>query len=63
MANSETVKPKKRRGPKPTGHGVPVTVRLQPDQLLALDAWATKQDDAPSRPEAIRRLISQAIDR
>jgi ribbon-helix-helix CopG family protein len=36
-------------------------VRLQPDQLAAVDAWAAKQHDAPSRPEAIRRLVSQAL--
>lgn len=36
-------------------------VRLQPDQLAALDAWRAAQDDQPSRPEAIRRLLDRAL--
>lgn len=32
-------------------------VRLEPDQFAALDAWSAKQKPAPSRPEAIRRLV------
>jgi hypothetical protein len=34
---------------------------LVPDQLDQLDAWRAKQDDAPSRPEAIRRLLAKAL--
>jgi len=26
-----------------------------------LDTWIDKQDDAPSRPEAIRRLLAKAL--
>ena len=48
---------KKRRGPPPTGKGVQVVVRLQPDPLAALDKWAEKQPDRPTRAEAIRRLV------
>jgi len=51
----ETVTPKKRRGPAPTGKGVPVLVRLSPAQLAELDAWRAAQPDKPSRPEALRR--------
>jgi hypothetical protein len=29
--------------------------------IAALDAWAAKQDQRPSRPEAIRRLVALAI--
>lgn len=36
-------------------------VRLQPDLLTALDEWATNQPDAPSRPEAVRRLVAKAL--
>jgi hypothetical protein len=36
-------------------------VRLQPPDLAALDAWIKVQDDGPSRPEAIRRLVLQAF--
>jgi hypothetical protein len=38
-------------------------VRLQPDQLAALDRWISAQPDPkPSKPEAIRRLIERGID-
>ena len=36
-------------------------VRLQPDNLAALDAYIASQPDAPSRPEAIRRLIELGL--
>jgi hypothetical protein len=36
-------------------------VRLQPDQLGKLDAWRSAQDDEPSRPEAVRRLLDKAL--
>jgi anti-sigma factor RsiW len=35
-----------------------VTVRLPPDQLAALDAWITTNPDAPTRAEAIRRIVA-----
>jgi hypothetical protein len=53
----KTVVAKKKRGPAPTGKGVPVVVRMQPMPLAALDKWVTKQKDRPTRPEAIRRLV------
>ena len=50
--------PKKRRGRPPTGgRRGGVMVRLEDDQFAALDRWIAKQDDQPSRPEAIRRLV------
>jgi hypothetical protein len=57
----QTVLAKKRRGPPPTGKGVQVVVRLQPDPLIALDRWAGKQADQPTRAEAIRRLIALGL--
>ncbi len=36
-------------------------VRLQPHGLAAVDAWRKKQEDLPSRPEAIRRLLEAAL--
>ena len=60
MTKQETLITKKR-GPKPTGVGTLIGVRLQPDQLAEIDAWATAQEDSPSRPEAIRRLVSGAL--
>lgn len=56
MVGQQTLQPKKR-GPKPTGQGTPVQVRLQPDQLAALDRWREAQSPAPTRPEAVRQLI------
>jgi hypothetical protein len=38
-----------------------IGVRIQPDQMKALDVWISDQDDRPSRPEAIRRLVEQAL--
>lgn len=46
--------PRKRRGPKPTGKGLLIGVRLQPDLLSALDRFATKEHKAMSRPKALR---------
>ncbi len=57
----QTVLAKKRRGPAPTGKGVQVVVRLQPDPLTALDKWAVKQSDQPTRAEAIRRLVELGL--
>jgi len=51
----------KKRGRPATGQGEPVMVRLQPKTLSKLDAWIRKQADAPTRPEAIRRLLEQAF--
>lgn len=38
-----------------------IGVRLQPDDLAALDAWIAMQADQPSRPEAIRQLIASSL--
>ncbi|TPG13164.1 hypothetical protein EAH84_07125 [Sphingomonas oligophenolica] len=52
----------KNLGGRPrTGIGTPVMVRLQPDQLGALDQWIANHETAPSRPEAIRQLLEQAL--
>lgn len=32
-------------------------LRLQPEPLDALDAFAASEKDAPSRPEAVRRIL------
>lgn len=56
----KTAIPKKRRGPKPTGWGTPVMLRLQPDLLAWVDAERAKLDPQPTRPEFIRQLIEKA---
>jgi hypothetical protein len=46
---------------KPSAIGTPVLVRLQPDQLKAIDAWRRDQENMPSRAEAIRRLAARDL--
>ena len=38
-----------------------VGVRLQREQLAALDEWIAHQRHNPSRPEAIRMLLKEAL--
>jgi hypothetical protein len=57
----QTVISQKKRGPPATGKGEPIMVRIQPDGLMALDGWIKRQDDKPTRPEAIRRLLEKAL--
>ncbi|NVN88589.1 MAG: hypothetical protein HXX15_21125 [Rhodopseudomonas sp.] len=62
MAKSIRDIPKKKRGrPSTGGRGAGVMVRLDPEQLSSLDTWIEKQESGPSRPEAIRRLVDQAL--
>lgn len=42
-------------------NATPVTVRLAPEQLAALDAWIERQNFPSSRPMAIRMLIQVAL--
>lgn len=58
MKKSISVNKKSRGRPKKKGGVHPVTaVRLSPEIGTAVDQWATRQDDEPSRSEAIRRLV------
>lgn len=60
MADQEkAVTAQRRRGPVPTGKGVQVVVRMQPDLLAWLDAQREQLDPPPSRPEFIRRILDQ----
>jgi hypothetical protein len=56
---------KKKRGRKvTTGKGTLIGVRLLSGNLSALDAWiAAQPEPRPSRPEAIRRLLAEALGR
>lgn len=51
----------KKRGRPATGQGTPVVVRMQPEQLAAVDNWAASEDDVPTRPEAVRRLVARGL--
>jgi hypothetical protein len=44
-------------GRKPTGRDPARTFRLSDEFMATLDAWSARQDDAPTRSEAIRRLV------
>ena len=44
-----------------TGKGEIIGVRIQPSQLSALDSWIADQPRRTSRPEAIRRLVEEAL--
>ncbi|WP_338531467.1 hypothetical protein [Nitratireductor thuwali] len=46
--------PHRKRGPRATGKGTPVLVRLQPDLLRALDMFIDRSGGRMSRPEALR---------
>ena len=52
----------KRRG-RPAGrtYSSSIPVRLTPAQLEGFDAWREAQPDKPSRSEAIRRLVEEAL--
>jgi hypothetical protein len=57
----QSVLSQKKRGPPATGKGELIGVRVQPDLMKDLDEWRSSQDDSPSRPEAIRRLLQTAF--
>jgi hypothetical protein len=53
---------KKKRGRPKTGIGPHVGLRLYPEMQERLDAWIAKQGEPDlGRPEAIRRLLDQAL--
>lgn len=47
----------KRPGRPATGKDPVRTFRLSDEFMGKVDAWAARQDDAPGRSEAIRRLV------
>ena len=58
MVNATEKMDAKKRGRPATGSGVPVQVRLQPDQLEWLDSRCAELE--MSRPAAIRYLLEWA---
>lgn len=44
-----------------SGRGQFIGVRIQPELLTKLDDFRRNQHDIPTRPEAMRRLIEQAL--
>jgi hypothetical protein len=55
---SDNTKPKWKRSAE---KGTLVGVRLQPDDLAAVDQWAAKQKEPHTRPEAMRALIRKGL--
>lgn len=51
----------KKRGRPATGQGVLLGVRLHPEPLKALDAFAADQTENVSRPEAIRIIVTKYL--
>lgn len=53
---------KKTKKGRPPVDSEAVNVRIEREGLNALDDWRRSQDDLPSRPEAIRRLIAKGLE-
>ena len=47
----------KNRGGRPPVNATPVTVRVPPELLAALDSYSTHADGNPGRPETVRRIM------
>jgi hypothetical protein len=52
---------KRKRGRPATGNDPMMALRMSPELKIEVDDWAAKQADQPSRSEAIRRLVEQAL--
>ena len=52
---------KKRGRPPGEKYAAPIPVRLTPEQIIDMDAWRHAQKIPPSRSEAIRRLVEEAL--
>lgn len=59
---SNQVETKKRGRPVGRVFTVVIPTRYTPEQVDAVDAWAAEQPDPkPTRAEAIRRLVEEAL--
>jgi hypothetical protein len=58
--NMKTKPARKAGRPKSTGAGTPMMVRMHDPQIAAIDAWI--KDSDISRPEAIRQLVTWALE-
>jgi hypothetical protein len=52
-----------RGRPVTTGKGDPVMVRILPPLMASLDDWLSQQEPQPSRPEAIRQILTDYLKR
>jgi hypothetical protein len=53
----------KKRGRPATGTSPTIGVRCGPDLVGKIDEWRSGQRPIPSLPEAIRRLVEQALEK
>src|SRR4051794_12051876 len=60
MARSISRTEKRGRG-RPRVNPTSIHLSLPPIQLEQVDSWIAQQEDGPSRPEAIRRLLATAL--
>jgi hypothetical protein len=51
----------KKRGRPATGNDPVRAMRLSDEFIATVDGWAAQQNDAPSRSEAIRRLVELGL--
>ena len=52
---------KKKTVGRPRVHSTATMVRLPPFMVREIDNWRRQQQDLPTRPEAIRRLLKEAL--
>ena len=53
---------KKKMGRPPTD-SEPVMIRMQPAMIAAIDEYRRTLEDLPTRPEAIRRVLADFLER
>ena len=61
MANATKKRSTKKRGRPATGQDPVTAIRLSKHLRASIDRWARQQPDKPSRSEAIRQLVEQAL--
>jgi hypothetical protein len=61
MAKASYVNIAKAARRRSAATGTLVGVRLQDDEIKAIDRWARKQEPPVTRPEAIRRLVELGL--
>lgn len=53
----------KKRPGRPVTDTEPVMVRMTPGMIKALDEQRRAEEDLPSRPELIRRIVAEWLER
>jgi hypothetical protein len=61
MASSKKNVVRKRAGRPATGQDPVTAIRLSQEMRATVDKWAARQDDSPTRSEAIRRLVELGL--